>query len=87
MTPVQVLLERIRAEFLEMPGLRLTNAQIQRLCGLETTQCALVLDSLVREKFLCRRPDGAYTRLTDGEDYPRPPGENRHNDFPRRKAS
>ena len=33
--PHNVLLTRIRAEYLEMPGLRLTSEQAQRLCGAE----------------------------------------------------
>ena len=58
---------RIRAEYLEMPGLRLTVEQIMRLCGLERDACARVLDALVRAKFLCVKSDGSYARLTDGE--------------------
>lgn len=60
------LLSRIRAEYLEMPGLRLTAPQAQRLCGAEGASCQAVLDLLVEERFLCRKPDGSYTRLTDG---------------------
>ena len=60
-----VVLERLRAEFMEMPGLRLTSAQVQRLCGVERIVCQVVLDELVKAKFLCRKPDGAYARLTD----------------------
>jgi hypothetical protein len=57
-------LNRLRAEFLEMPGMRLTIEQVQRLCGVEPTMCQLVLDVLVDEKFLCVKSDGAYARLT-----------------------
>ena len=64
-------LERLRAEFLEMPRLRLTAAQAQRLCGIDETICKSVLDALVDAKFLCMRPNGMYARLTDGE-VPRP---------------
>src|ERR1700683_5509384 len=60
------LLERIRAEYLEMPGLRLTVRQIQRLCGAEPTPCQLVVDRLVDARFLCLKPDGTYARLTEG---------------------
>ncbi len=35
----QRVLERIRAEYLEMPGLKLTADQLQRLCGIEQTIC------------------------------------------------
>jgi hypothetical protein len=62
------LLERIRAEYLEMPGLRLTLAQVQRLCGVERTICQDLLNTLVDTKFLCVKPDGAYARVTDGAD-------------------
>ena len=65
MRTVQHEIERLRAEFTEMPGLRLTIPQAQRLCGLEGTLCRLVLDSLVDAKFLNRDSNGAYTRLTD----------------------
>jgi hypothetical protein len=59
-------IERVRAEFLEMPGLRLTVAQTQRLCGVDATLCQNVLDALVDVNFLRVNPNGAYARLTDG---------------------
>ena len=65
--------ERLRAEFLEMPGLRLTAAQVERLCGVERRICQAVLDALVDAKFLRMSADGTYTRLTDGNiPHPRP---------------
>lgn len=64
-------LERVRAEFLEMPGLRLTAAQVERLCGVERPLCKTVLDALVEARFLRVSADGIYARLTDGE-IPRP---------------
>ena len=60
-------LDRIRAEYLEMPGLRLTLAQAQRFCGVERALCMAVLDALVADKFLCMKRDGTYARLTDGD--------------------
>ena len=51
-SPPEGLLERVRAEYLEMPGLRLSIDQLQRLCGVEPTLCQLVLDMLVDAKFL-----------------------------------
>jgi hypothetical protein len=71
MSTIHELVSRIRAEYLEMPGLRLTTQQVQRLCGIERTLCQTVLDSLVEARFLCVKSDGAYARLTDG-DVPRP---------------
>jgi hypothetical protein len=70
--PHNALLTRIRAEYLEMPGLRLTREQAQRLCGAERQLCQRVLDMLVDMKFLCVKSNGAYARLTDGADNPRP---------------
>ena len=60
------IIERLRAEFLEMPGLRLTAQQVHRLCGVDQDACHAILDLLVREEFLCAKPDGTYARLTEG---------------------
>ena len=62
----QRVLERLRAEYLEMPGMKLRIEQVQRLCGIEPTMCKLVLDALVRASFLCLKSDGTYVRLTEG---------------------
>ena len=43
---------RIRAEYHEMPGLRLTLSQAARLFNLEPTRCARVLDGLVKNRAL-----------------------------------
>ena len=67
MTTIDDVVNRLRAEFLEMPGLRLTSGQVQRLCGVERTLCQLGLDSLVATKFLYVKSDGVYARTTDGE--------------------
>jgi hypothetical protein len=40
---------RIRGEYREMPGLRLTVAQAARLFNIEQTQCAQVLETLVTD--------------------------------------
>ena len=72
MRTIEDVLNHIRAEYLEMPGLRLKATQVQRLCGIEQAICQLVLDSLVESHFLCLKPDGAYARVTDGVDPPRP---------------
>ncbi len=65
--PYRQAFERIRAEYLEMPGMRLTPAQVQRLSGVEISICALVLDDLVRAQFLHRGLDGSYARGGDGD--------------------
>jgi hypothetical protein len=70
--PHTPLVTRIRGEYLEMPGLRLTLEQAQRLCGVEPMLCKTVLDALVEAKFLCVKPNGTYARAIDGQDVPRP---------------
>jgi hypothetical protein len=59
------VLQRIQGEFVEMPGLRLTAAQAQRLWGLERDVCNAMLGALVDAKFLSQTRDGAFIR-TDG---------------------
>ena len=64
---LHALLSRIRAEYLEMPGLRLTVPQAMLLCGGgEGSLCQEVLDRLVEERFLYRNDNGIYARLSDG---------------------
>ena len=57
------VLRRIQGEFVEMPGLRLTPAQAQRLWGLEREVCDSLLSTLVDARFLCRTRDGAFVRM------------------------
>jgi hypothetical protein len=59
---LETLLGRVRAEFREMPGLRLTPAQARRLWGLEQEVCRAVIDTLVSTAFLRWTPAGAVTR-------------------------
>jgi hypothetical protein len=47
-------IRRVRAEFLEMPGLQLTPAQAARLWHLEPEFCQAVLSALVDTKFLIK---------------------------------
>ena len=56
------LMARIRAEFLEMPGLHLTLAQARRLWHVDESACRAALDELVQAKFLTRHANGAFTR-------------------------
>jgi DNA-binding IclR family transcriptional regulator len=53
---------RLWHEFAEMPGLRLTIAQAQRLCALDRATCAELLESLVSARLLVRGGDGRYSR-------------------------
>ena len=59
------VLQRIRAEYLEMPGLSLTANQIQRLCAIESEICGIAIDALVSTGFLSMRTGGAYGRFRD----------------------
>lgn len=76
--PKHEMLTRIRGEYLEMPGLRLTQAQAQRLWGLNAHTCASLLQRLIEDNFLCLRHDGMYSRLSDGEPALRGPGNHSH---------
>lgn len=60
------LLRRICAEYTEMPGLRVTQRQAQRLWGLDPATCRDALECLVDVKFLTLTPSGQYARLTEG---------------------
>jgi hypothetical protein len=63
MSPNIDLLNRVRGEFIEMPGLRLRIEQAQRLLNLDRPICESVLRSLVDAKFLRRFDDDLYARL------------------------
>jgi hypothetical protein len=62
---IHEMVRRVRGEFLEMPGLRLTHAQAQRLWRLDERACADVLAVLINARFLAKTRDGAYM-LQDG---------------------
>jgi hypothetical protein len=57
-----ILIQRVRAEFDEMPGLRLTPAQAARLLGLDHRSCERVISVLVRSAFLRWTSDGSVVR-------------------------
>jgi hypothetical protein len=54
---------RVRSEYLEMPGLRLTTDQAGRLLGLDPAVCARLLAHLVSSGFLRIGRDGHYIRV------------------------
>ena len=60
---VEDVLQRIQGEYVEMPGLRLTAAQAQRLWGLQRDVCDALLGALVDAKFLAQTRDGAFIRM------------------------
>jgi hypothetical protein len=59
----EALVARVRGEFREMPGLRLTLAQARRLWQVDAATCTLVLQVLVEEGFLIGRHDGTFIAL------------------------
>jgi hypothetical protein len=59
------LLRRIRGEFREMPGLRLSLEQAMRLWSLDRAACVDALTELRSAKFLDVDPNGRY-RLAHG---------------------
>lgn len=70
------ILGRVRGEFLEMPGLRLTEAQARRLWHLDPGTCTVLLNVLVTDGFLFRSADGAYMRIERAQ--PARAGHSRH---------
>jgi hypothetical protein len=65
--PLQVdeAVELMRMEFAELPGLRVTTWQAQRLWNLSDQLCDEALGSLIRAGFLTRAHDGSYMRAPD----------------------
>ena len=54
------VISRVRGEFFEMRGFSPTVEQAARLFDLSREECGRVLNSLEREGFLRRTPDGRY---------------------------
>jgi DNA-binding IclR family transcriptional regulator len=59
----QSLLDRIRGEYREMPGMRLNLQQACRLWQLAPQTCEQLLTTLVAEGFLIQSEDGSFLRL------------------------
>jgi hypothetical protein len=55
-------IERIRAEFMEMPGLTLTVEQAARLWSLDIAFCRAVLGALEESRFLVRTRQCTFAR-------------------------
>ena len=53
---------RAQSEFLEMPGLQLTEAQAVRLWSFDSALCSAVLTSLVESGFLVRTRNASFAR-------------------------
>jgi len=61
-THVEDWLMLIRAEYLEIPGLALTRAQVERLWGLDAVVSEALLAALVAVEFLRRTARDTYVR-------------------------
>jgi hypothetical protein len=64
--PIADYLQLIRAEYLELPGLRLTKPQVQRLWGLDPVASEALLSALIDVKFLRRTHQDTYVRADVG---------------------
>lgn len=53
---------RIQTEYIEMPDLKLTPAQVRRLCGLRADVCDAALRLLLANGFLLQTATGALLR-------------------------
>lgn len=62
--PMATTAARIRAEYLESPGLRLTAPQARRFLGLDASTCADALGTLVDNGFLVMTRSGAFVQAT-----------------------
>jgi hypothetical protein len=63
--PSESFLEAVRrakAEFLEMPGLKLTAAQAARLWSVDSVVCGQVLAALVESRFLAETAQASFVR-------------------------
>jgi hypothetical protein len=58
----RTLVDRVRGEFNEMPGLQLTIPQAARLLGIEQDACKDLIESLVASSFLRRTSAGMVVR-------------------------
>ena len=62
LSDIREALHRIRMEYVEMPEMKLTLAQMRRLLNLPVDSCEVALATLVDSGFLVRRQDGAFVR-------------------------
>ena len=73
-SPMTELLSRIRAEYVEMPGLNLTTPQARRLWGLDREACDTALAALVDAKVLSRTREGLFVMATTSRSDQEPRG-------------
>jgi hypothetical protein len=63
--PMVEWVNRVRAEYLEMPGLRLTKPQMRKLWLLAPSLCDAIVDALVDSGFLSLRANNGYARVAN----------------------
>jgi hypothetical protein len=61
LTPLRARM-RIQIEYIEMPDLKLTLAQLRRLCALPPDVCDAAVADLVRSGFLWKTGEGTFLR-------------------------
>lgn len=59
---VASLVARIESEYREMPGLQLTERQMQRMWCLDGPTCEVVIDALVAKRIVVKTCRDAYAR-------------------------
>ena len=59
-TSFDSLVARVRGQYWEMPGLRLTVSQACRLWHVDVPTCEMLFEQLVREGFLYKTENSAY---------------------------
>jgi hypothetical protein len=61
-TALRDVLNRVEGEYNEMPGMCVTRMQAQRLWGLDSTTCELVLTTLLDRGVVRRTSRGMYVK-------------------------
>ena len=59
---IRTLLERVQAEYVEMPGLSVTLSQAQRLWAVDQTTCEEIFSHLISGGVLKRTSRGRFVR-------------------------
>ena len=62
--PLAGLLQQVREQYRDTPGLKLTKPQATRLFGVPPSVCAAMFRALVMETFLSRTGDGLFVLST-----------------------
>jgi len=61
-TDILSLVARIECEYREMPGLQLTESQMQRMWRLDGATCEVMITVLVTQGIVVKTPRNAYAR-------------------------